>query len=535
MLYFADSRGTAKFLFRSIREFPLAWFVIGLGVARIGASLANAFATEHRFLWLRRCAFAAGLLVLCFYLAVTLDSLRSFMIQQDEANIISISAATLRGRAMYHPPASPDFTYSLMYGPYNFLIYCVALAAGGANHFWIMRSAVVLASLFVCAVLFLILRRFAASATAVALLAFPLSILLQHTEISLSIRSDIWIFLFAALSVLFSLLEAEVPAVVLTGIFGGLLIGLKITAAPAILFPLLMLYRRFGARAVLYCVLTVIAVTLAPFAVPNISLHNYIAWILFTRTEGISLTSALNNLLFALFLVSPALIMELYLRRFGLAFRRRIPEGVVILLCLLAAVLSSKTGSGLHYLWHIVPSIVAYMAFIAKDMSQVPDPARGVPVYSIAVACLLFTCVNIPRAYENVAIPIIPSDVAVAQRSINNYLDAYRGHSSVQMGYGSADGDYRTLLRYELVYRGQPYRIEGNTGRFETRLLPFPAHVLDQMEHCKDDVWLIPHAQKPFDLWVLPDSLRRTFSRYYAVDRTDGMYDAWVCKTVTPR
>ncbi|MGF7183673.1 hypothetical protein HDF11_005206 [Tunturiibacter psychrotolerans] len=97
------------------------------------------------------------------------------------------------------------------------------------------------------------------------------------------------------------------------------------------------------------------------------------------------------------------------------------------------------------------------------------------------------------------------------------------------MGYGSVDGDYRTSPRYALIYKGQPYTLEGNTGRFETMLLPFPVNVLHQMEHCKDDVWLVPHSQQPFDLWVFPDVLRRTFVQNYRVDRNDGIYDAWAC------
>ena len=529
-----SSYGKLTFLLRYLRELPLAWFALGLGIARVGIFITKAWSPEHRFTWLRRCAIAAGLFVLCAYLAITLDSVRCFLIQQDEANILSISAATLRGLPMYHPPASPDFSYSLMYGPFTFLIYSVALLAGGANHFWIIRGAVVLASLLLCAGLFFLLRKFVSPLTAVTLLAFPLSVLLQHPEIWLSLRADVWISLFAALAILSTFLEAEVLAVLLTGIFGGLIIGLKISAAPAILFPLLLLYRKFGLRAVAYSVLAAIATTMAPFAIPNISLQGYIAWIQFTRSEGISAISAFNNVLFAVFLISPCLIMELYMRRFGLAFRNRVPEFLIILLCLLLAVLTSKHGSGVHYLWHVVPSIVVYLAFIAKDMSAVPDDDRTIPIYSIAVACTLFACVNLPRAYEHIKTTIMPPDVAAARQSLDRYFDLYRNHSSVEMGYGSVDEDNRTLIRYILVLKGQPYRIEGNTGRLETALLPFPLHVLQQMSNCKNDVWLVPHAQQPFEVWVFPDSLRSTFLQNYSVDRTDGVYDAWICNRAKP-
>jgi hypothetical protein len=309
----------------------------------------------------------------------------------------------------------------------------------------------------------------------------------------------------------------------------GVMIGLKISAGPAILFPLLLLYRRFGFRALITTSLVTITTALAPFALTSISLRNYVAWILFTRSEGIEPTALLRNIAFALFLISPCLLMQLFLRRSGMSFRRRLPEFLLIVLCLLAAVLTSKAGSGPWYFWHIVPSIVTYLALLLRDMKDLPAKDLELPVYYIAVACTLFACVGIPRFYQNVKISLMSPNVALARQSIDQYLALYRERSSIQMGYGSVDTDYRTSPRYALVYKGQPYTLEGNTGRFETMLLPFPVNVLNQMEHCKDDVWLVPHSQEPFDLWVFPDVLRRTFVQNYRVDRNDGIYDAWVC------
>jgi hypothetical protein len=105
MLELVDSYRGLKFVLRYLREVPFAWFVLGAGIAGVGVSLSKALFAKRRFIWLNGCAFAAGLLVLCAYLAITLDSLRCFMIQHDEANILSISAASLRGLPMYHPPS----------------------------------------------------------------------------------------------------------------------------------------------------------------------------------------------------------------------------------------------------------------------------------------------------------------------------------------------------------------------------------------------------------------------------------------------
>ena len=83
--------------------------------------------------------------------------------------------------------------------------------------------------------------------------------------------------------------------------------------------------------------------------------------------------------------------------------------------------------------------------------------------------------------------------------------------------------------------KGQPYTFEGNPGRFETLLLPFPVNVLNRMENCTDDVWLVPHAQAPFELYLFPRTLAKTFRQNYSIDTSDDTYDAWVCNRAKPR
>jgi hypothetical protein len=50
------------------------------------------------------------------------------------------------------------------------------------------------------------------------------------------------------------------------------------------------------------------------------------------------------------------------------------------------------------------------------------------------------------------------------------------------------------------------------------------------MSTCRSGVWLVPHGQAPFELWVFPEKLREVFLRNYRIGRSDGVFDAWVCK-----
>jgi hypothetical protein len=512
-----------------IREMPLTWFLAGCLLAFASLFLVVRRSPPQRFILLRNLSFLAGSLAFLAYVALSLYSLRCFMVQADEANILAVAASTHHGLPMYYAPGSADANVSLMYGPVTFLIYRTALAAGGLDHYWVLRAFIVAANLGWLGALYLLLRKFVPVYTTIALLAFPASIFMQHPEGSLGLRSDIWITLFVAIALLCTFLEAEWAALILTGIMGGLILNLKISAGPAILFPVVLLYRRFGLRGFVVPVPIAAALALLPFAFATISLRNYLAWVLFTRTEGVNPLFLSVNGIFALFLIAPCLLMELFLHRYGMAFRKRVPEFLVIVLSLLLAVSTSKPGSGPWYFWHLVPSVIVYLGLTLRHLNEVPLRDRGIPVYLIAAGCTLLTCVNVPRAYGIVHASLMPPSFALARQDLNHYLEVYRGRSSIQMADGSVNDDESTKLRYILVYQGQPYTIDGNTGRFETRLLPFPVKVLDRMAACTDDVWLVPHAQQPFDIFLFPPTLRATFLENYRIDRTSDIYDAWVC------
>jgi hypothetical protein len=512
-----------------IRETPLTWFLAGCLLAGISLFAILRRSPLHCFHLLRNLAFLAGSLAFLVYMALSLYSMGCFMLQADEANILAVAASTHHGLPMYYAPGAADTNVSLMYGPVTFLIYRTALVAGGVNHFWMLRSLVVAAGLGLFAALYVLLRRFVARSTSVAMFAFPASILMQHPWNSIGIRSDIWIMLCAALAMLCAFLDSEIAALVLTGVLGGLVLSLKISAGPAILLPLIVLYRRFGPRGFFLPVPVAAIVAILPFASSTTSLHNYLAWVAYTRMEGLSPRHLWLNGFFALFLIAPCLLMELFLSRYGKAFRNRAPEFLVIVLGLLLGISTSKPGSGPWYFWHLVPSVIVYLGLTMKHLNEIPLRDRAIPVYLIAAGCTLLTCINVPRACQVVHSSLMPPSFALARQDLNRYLEVYRGRSSLQMADGSVPDDESTRLRYILVYQGQPYTIDGNTGRFETRLLPFPVKVLDRMAACTDDVWLVPHAQQPFDIYIFPPILRTTFLANYRIDRTSDIYDAWVC------
>ncbi len=488
---------------------------------------------------LQRIAFFAGLSILATYLIFTLCSLRSFTLDFDEANILSIAAASLHGQPVYHSLHSPDASYAYQYGPMTFLIYRTAMVFG-QGAFWVLRVPVVLANIFFCLALLSTLRKFVNWQMAVALMAFPLCAMMHYVNCSLGLRADIWILLALALALRCSLMERPWLAILLTGVFGGLAVNFKVPAVLGFSLILVMIFRRFGVKAAIVTLITGTATALAPFAIQNISLKNYLAWVGQSGKTGPDPHVMPFCFFYAIFLLLPLLA----LRWAGLpiwpstsaegARRFTFVEPTLFALCLFAgAFVSSKVGAGPYHLWQLLPIVSVYVATSIAARRR----ADGIPLrldYALcvlAVTSTVFGLAFIKRDMRNIHVPTPAeaADLSLGRQELQRNLDLYRGRT-LQVGYGPTPRESAEMLRYIPVFHGQPYTLDG-AGRLEAWMLPFPANIPKRMINCTDDVWMIPHGESPFDgYFYFPPALHGIFLQHYDLQEQGAIYDVWVCK-----
>ncbi len=453
------------------------------------------------------------------------------MLDTDEANLLSIAAASLHGQPLYHPILSTDVSYSLMYGPVTFFVYRLALLSGNGS-FLVLRILVVTLNLLLCAVLYSTFRKLLRRDTAIALIAFALCPLLQWVKCSFGVRPDIGIILAMSLAVRATLMDAELPAAILTGLCAGIAIDFKLTVLPAFAFLLLILFRRFGTRAAAIAAIIATATALAPFALPAISLHNYLDLLALTRTEGVGHAALIYSLFFAIFLAAPLAILIAAGTPPWPAARQAWPELSLLTLCLVAATLiSAKPGAGPWHFWQLIPVIAGYLALTLSRSEPSPSPRLDLAICLIAVSSAAF---GLSFAARNLATLRAPQDPTAQQLRLGRIeiaaaLDRYRGHT-LQMGYGPSPNEPVELLRYLLPLHGQPYTLDGS-GRLEAGLVPFPSRITQKMNTCTDDLWLIPHDEQPFDHWRFPAALRRAFTQHYAIAQRGAIYDVWACRS----
>lgn len=522
---------------RFLRELPVVLFLLGAALGLLLFAISYSLAPRRRSALLRSIAFGSGILTLLVYVSLNIVSLRGYMMFSDEASIISIAAASLRGQPMYHPVTSPDLAYCLMYGPFTFLVYELPLVLGDGR-FWVLKATVVLANILTCFTLFSIVRKFVERNTAVAVISFPLCALLLNVACSFGIRSDAWIVLAVSLAVRSALFESEFVAAMLTGVTAGIAIDLKVTAAPALFLILLMLYRRLGIKAASIAVGIATLTALAPFAFPGISSRNYVEWLLETRNHGIDHELLIHALFYVAFLVTPLALLAI----FGVhpwkktALTGSTTEKLLLSACLLiSAIVAAMPGAGPWHFWQLLPILTAYLA-IAIGGSQISGTRLEFAILLIAMGGAAVTIVSLRRDYSilRAPSPAVARILQTGRKELDLYGLLYPGRT-IQMGYGGVADEWAESIRYLLPLRGQYYSLDVDAWSVEIQDgLRFPVGVIDRMNRCTNDVWLIPHKAQPFvdrQFVQFPKSLRDSFLSHYEVARTEEIFDVWTCKT----
>jgi hypothetical protein len=479
----------------------------------------------------------------------------------DEAHILVVAAAYLKGEPMYPAFTAPDF-YALVYGPLTYLVY-VPFLAGFQHPIAAMRVGTLAVNLANLALIFLILRERLSRSAALALLSLAIVPLLSMSPVLLGTRGDSWLLFCFSLAVFSTLRRNWIVAAMVSGILGALAIDFKPTVVPVVCLMLAMVYRRHGLRALLTAGFTSVACVLALFRLPGISLSNYLGWLVLSSHRRIINQTLMDTLMAAILLLLPIVFLVV----FGSRPERRREFGLILpILCGFALVTcvitGSKDGAGVWHLWPMLPFMLLWTAHeaslrgvdsqssssvISNENDSVARPASTRTLCVVAAIALAATLVTLRYGFRDIRI-VHAQDQAqqrVAQRAALNAIDtltsrSFSGHN-LAMGYGTDSGDYRSSLRFELSLERQEYFFDENAfieGFKEG--LPIPASVVQRILGCKD-IWLIPHGDVPFSTlkagvlpivdtpYLFPDMIRLHFTQSHTLLESGDIYDLWGC------
>ena len=485
------------------------------------------------------------------YLFINLLNIsRAGMLWHDEANILSITGTFLNGLPIYHAVTAPVF-YSLFYGPTTFLVYSPFLAA---FHHPILpiRLALFAANIAELLLTYLVLRVWLSRSMALALLPIATGFLLAYPGVLLGTRGDPWLSVCISAAVVLALRGSArrwIAIALASGFLVGQAIDIKVTVGPAICLVFVILYRRFGFRAALLSAITCVVSSLGVFALPHISLSNYVAWVIVSSHQRFLRSTCLENMVAALFLVAPIFLVGLFdlsiLRIHRADWMIVLWGGFALLICILTG---SKDGAGGWHLLPMMPFLLIGVAYVASRSLVEANTRRAsalAMIASIAVAgtmVTLYFTVHDFRVVRPLGEAALREKEVMAESELERIILLNGADKNLSMGYGSDVADYRSDFRYELPPAHQDYFFDENEvieGIKEG--YPIPQKVVQRMLSC-EDIWIIPHGEIPFSSvrsgilpvstteYIFPDALRLGFSDTHVRVEQGSLYDLWKCR-----
>ena len=475
-------------------------------------------------------------------------------VRYEEPFVHCLALLFARGDALY-PSLNDAARYGGPYGPMLYIVNALVLITfGSGQHILKVFNGLLLFGGAIA--LFAAVRKTAGTALAVASSALLCAILADAQDFPLSIRGDALIVFCVALAILAVQYRRTVPIAALAA---AVAINIKVHAVLYFLPLLAFAWGSYGAATALYGLVIAFVVTAAPFALPNVSLTNYVSWLRLTgslrptawllapnlavvsylltplacvsavrtrlryslRLSPAVLATTVALVLSVAFVIAPLIallsLLSLFLFVACLATvacvviavsligsEPGLPRSFVLLCSVLGPVvvivslIASKPGAGQWHLLPFAPILLWMAAVMARDIRLESGAVAIIVGFAIAAAVSAHT--QSASVYRLIDISNTPGDVTP---DIENILRGHQG-ISMQMGYGGQDPESEeayalSYYRPMLVARGFPYTIDPvsiETSNASHSAMPSSAFA--SLARCETRLWLIPRGRPPF-------------------------------------
>lgn len=443
-------------------------------------------------------------------------------------------------RIVHGLPAYPPFEAAeritniygpMAYAPGSLLMALFGPQLSAAKAFPVL--AAVAAPLLVCWS-----QRAAGWTWAAAALILAVGFTLLHLPASLWNRPDSTVALLVAAAVL--AMNSADPArpehakSVLIALCAGVAAGAKLHAAIYFVPVALVHCQGRGLKTLALMGGVGLLAVLAPFALPQFSLPDYLSWFPKVSGKEHNWNIFLKVFRYALFYLAP-LAFFLAARRWTDAAQGR-RESVYLASyvgCVgLSFVLASKPGAGIHYLYPFMPLAVDLIVRNARR----PETSRRLAWAGWAAVAVALLAVAAPIEQRFLRALHWEESRAIGGE-LGRIMEAYPGRS-IEMGVGERIESYpRTFLRPLLVTAGHPYSFDAaivtETGALG---IPLPDATIERIRSCRTDLWLVPKGERPFAMtgyYAIPvfgEDFRAAFLAAYEKTASYEVFDVWACR-----
>lgn len=465
----------------------------------------------------------------------------------------------------------PAYQLFIPYGPFCFLPYGLMMRLFGAS-VATLKATVLLSNIVLISLLYLVFRKLLSQSASLLAIVLVLAASCMKEVYLFQIRGDLFIYIAVALALLAAGpgagTRSEVAsskgqgwAIALLAIALTVGIGVKITAVLYLLYPCALFLRRRGLPPLGVAIIATVLLSLLPFAIPTLSLHDYIYWLKSMSGELKSRRELVANIFTSAVLIAPCLLMYWQFfqrnRDSAIEYLREQWFPITALLVGLLGVdyLGGKVGAGRH---HLIPFFILVGYLLAEmywQMQQAPSfranvTASSAYFWAVFGLLLLFPFAGELRD-EQIINHLERPQVFALRNDVSNILKKYPGNE-IALGDGKGLNDLNRTYSpmyaaAQLVFHGAAYTLDPSTqADIEVLKIPQSAASFQAFRSCASPIWLIPKGDAPFDTesiyssmypkeyaghHIFSEEFQQAFRQSYAYAGSSRFFDLYRCRT----
>lgn len=519
-------------------------FVIWLAGGLIGRRcFGNLHAMGSK--WLQATGLAVALLLVIANVALVLTYLVSAThLDHIEPSVVCGAYGLMHGKTLYHAPDAAE-RYSLLYGPATHLLYGIGMWGFGES-FFACKLVAGMAALGAFAIGARLGSRFCRGEQLWLLAGALAALLLAHAPKTFWVRADPLI-LFCVTWALWAAVSARrTTAVACFAIALGIATNLKINAPLHFALPGVLLYERFGPRALIATGIVGGATAMLPFLLPGVSFENWVSTLRVAGRHGIGLAElrwaaewfvSMGGMLVSLWLVT---------KKFQPAAFEDGPRlGGKHLLALLvslvgAGLFASKAGSDPTQFVPLLPLLVWVGGYRWFSLAL---PTRRLILdqhywFGALLGASLLTggALGIYQGQQTFRAILQQDPISSAVYSDLRFLMMLWRDKRISMGCGDNRSEFISNHFVPLALEGHPYLLDPVAlMEYDKAGMPLPVRTRELIEKANVDVWLIPKGDAPFSMRnpypphrpLFDTAFREAFERRYRKIASSHFFDVY--------
>jgi hypothetical protein len=324
--------------------------------------------------------------------------------------------------------------------------------------------------------------------------------------------------------------------IIFIGILSGLAISFKIHGAIYVLIAFFASSENYliNFKQILLSFFISFIVAIIPFIHPNISLYSCIETFIVLSNHGLNLILFIKSIFVVIFLLTPIILLLLYLYIIKKKLNKQFKLNILLLLCfeIFLCVINSKPGINVHHFIPIIPSNAFLLYKLIKYIDIVDLKLKLFKIYvtvnqSLYLTISFMCLINIVLLYYSF-IEYWPKATKASteiQYLNNKYQYSVMGVSSLESYYlyfnrvylNSTQIDFSSF--FDLNYAGV-----SDTG------------LVKYMNNCSINYFIIPKSGFPFELkntytgdYLISKQARQLFYKKYALIDSTDYYNIFKC------